>query len=123
VIPVNVKKGAYCGYEIFEVADDGYGFGEVNTSSRMVGEGCKYAEYKECILTEKGSCAAPAEFLPNSRVALTLRMDSKVTGWLFGRMKDVDVAITTLDAKNNKLRVEATSVNSDLIVSEVLLTI
>ena len=111
VIPVNIKIGAYCCYEIFEVADDGYGFGEVNTSSRMVGEGCKYAEYKECILTEKGSCAAPAEFLPNSRVALTLRMDSKVTGWLFGRMKDVDVAITTIDAKNNKLRVEATSVN------------
>lgn len=111
VIPVNIKKGSYCGYEIFEVEDDGYGFGEVNTSSRLVGEGCKYSEYKECILTEKGSCAAPAEFLPNSRVALTLRMDSKVTGWLFGRMKDVDVAITAIDTKNNKLRVEATSVN------------
>jgi hypothetical protein len=110
VIPVNIKKGSYCGNEIFEIEKDDY-FGEVNTSSRMVGEGCKYPEYKECILTEKGSCAAPAEFLPNSRVALTLRMDSKVTGWLFGRMKEVDVAITSLDAKNNKLRVEATSVN------------
>lgn len=110
VVPVIIKKGSYCGFEIYEIEKDDY-FGEVNTSSRMVGEGCKYAEYKECILTEKGSCAAPAEFLPNSRVALTLRMDSKVTGWLFGRMKNVDVAISVLDTKNNKLRVEATSVN------------
>lgn len=110
VVPVNVKKESYCGYEIFEIEHDDY-FGEANTSSRMVGEGCKFPEYKECILTENGSCAAPAEFLPNTRVALTLRMDSKVTGWLFGRMKDVDVEITAIDAKNNKLRVEATSVN------------
>ena len=110
VIPVNMKKGSYCGYEIFEIEKDSY-FGEVNTSSRMVGEGCKGPDNQECILTEKGVCAAPAQFLPNTRVALTLRMDSKVTGWLFGRMKDVDVAITSLDANNNKLRVEATSVN------------
>lgn len=110
VIPVNIKKGKYCAFEIYEIAKDDY-FGEVNTSSRMVGEGCEHPALQECILTEKGSCAAPAEFLPNSRVALTLRMDSKVTGWLFGRMKDVEVAITELDAKNNKLRVEATSIN------------
>ena len=78
----------------------------------MAGDGCDFnLPYKECILTEQGFCAAPAQFLPNTRVALTLRMDSRVTGWLFGRMKDVDVAITSLDANNNKLRVEATSVN------------
>ena len=111
VIPVNMKKGKYCGFEIFEIEKDSY-FGEVNTSSRMAGDGCDFnIPYRECILTEQGFCAAPAQFLPNSRVALTLRMDSKVTGWLFGRMKDVDVAITSLDANNNKLRVEATSVN------------
>jgi len=111
VIPVNMKKGKYCGFEIFEIEKDGY-FGEVNTSSRMAGDGCDFnIPYRECILTEQGFCAAPAQFLPNTRVALTLRMDSKVTGWLFGRMKDVDVAITSLDANNNKLRVEATSVN------------
>ena len=111
VIPVNIKKGSYCGYEMYELESDPFWFGEVNTSSRMVGEGCKAPLVKECILTEKGSCAVPAEFLPNARIALSLRMDSKVTGWLFGRMKDVDVAITALDTKNNKLRVEATSVN------------
>ena len=111
VIPVNMKKGKYCGFEIFEIEKDSY-FGEVNTSSRMAGDGCDFnIPYRECILTEQGFCAAPAQFLPNTRVALTLRMDSKVTGWLFGRMKDVDVAITSLDANNNKLRVEATSVN------------
>ena len=109
VIPVNMKKGSYCGYEIYEVAKDEY-YGEVNTTSRKVGS-CNGDTMNECILTETGFCAAPAEFLPNTRVALTLRMDSKLTGWLFGRMKDVDIAITSLDSKTNKLRVEATSVN------------
>ena len=105
VIPVNMKKGRYCGFEFFETEDN-------NFSSRMAGDGCDFnIPYRECILTEQGFCATPAEFLPNTRVALTLRMDSRVTGWLFGRMKDVDVAITSLDANNNKLRVEATSVN------------
>lgn len=110
VVPVNIKTGSYCGFEIYEIPHDDY-FGEANTSSRMVGENCQHPAYKECILTETGSCAAPAEFLPNTRVALTLRMDSKVTGWLFGRMQDVNVAISALDKNNNKLRVEATSVN------------
>jgi hypothetical protein len=109
VIPVTMKKGSYCGYEIYEVAKDEY-YGEVNTGSRQVGS-CNGDSMNECILTETGFCAAPAEFLPNTRVALTLRMDSKLTGWLFGRMKDVDIAITSLDSKTNKLRVEATSVN------------
>jgi hypothetical protein len=109
VIPVNMKKGSYCGYEIYEVAKDEY-YGEVNTGSRQVGK-CNGDSMNECILTETGFCAAPAEFLPDTRVALTLRMDSKLTGWLFGRMKDVDIAITSLDSKTNKLRVEATSVN------------
>ena len=109
VIPVNMKKGSYCAYEIYEVAKDEY-YGEVNISSRPVGK-CNGDTLYECIMTETGFCAAPAEFLPNTRVALTLRMDSKLTGWLFGRMKDVDIAITSLDSKTNKLRVEATSVN------------
>jgi len=109
VIPVNMKKGSYCGYELYEVARDEY-YGEVGISSRPVGK-CNGDSLYECILTETGICAAPAEFLPNTRVALTLRMDSKLTGWLFGRMKDVDIAITSLDSKTNKLRVEATSVS------------
>ena len=109
VIPVNMKKGSYCAYEIYEVAKDEY-YGEVNISSRPVGK-CNGDTLYECIMTETGFCAAPAEFLPNTRVALTLRMDSKLTGWLFGRMKDVDIAITSLDSKTNKLRVEATSVS------------
>ena len=111
VIPVNMKKGRYCGFEFIEVKNHLFE-GDVNFSSQMAGDGCDFnLPYKECILTEQGFCAAPAQFLPNTRVALTLRMDSRVTGWLFGRMKDVDVAITSLDANNNKLRVEATSVN------------
>ena len=111
VIPVNMKKGRYCGFEFIEVKNLLFE-GDVTFGPQMAGDGCDFnLPYKECILTEQGFCAAPAQFLPNTRVALTLRMDSRVTGWLFGRMKDVDVAITSLDAKNNKLRVEATSVN------------
>ena len=111
VIPVNMEKGRYCGFEYIEVKNLLFE-GDVTYTWRRAGDDCDpNLPYIECILTEQGFCAAPAQFLPNTRVALTLRMDSRVTGWLFGRMKDVDVAITSLDAKNNKLRVEATSVN------------
>jgi len=111
VIPVNMEKGRYCGFKFIEVKNDRFE-GDVNFGPQMAGDGCDFnLPYNECILTEQGFCAVPAQFLPNTRVALTLRMDSRVTGWLFGRMKDVDVAITSLDANNNKLRVEATSVN------------
>ena len=109
VYPVNLKSGAYCPYEIYEVVDQ---FGEANTSSRLVGNNCANTTFADkCILTEAGTCVVPAEFTPNSRVSLSLRMDNKVTGWLFGRMKDVDMKSTALDSKHNLLRVEATSLN------------
>lgn len=108
VYPVTVKSGNYCAFEIYEVVDQ---FGEQNTSSRLSGANCKYPAYGECILTEAGGCMAPAELAPNTRIALSLRMDNKVTGWLFGRMKDVEMKSTALDAKHNLLRVEATSLN------------
>ncbi len=108
VYPVNLNPGAYCGFEMYEVIDQ---FGEQNFSSRMVGNNCANQFADHCILTESGTCVVPAEYAPNSRVALSLRMDNKVTGWLFGRMKDVDMKSTALDSKNNLLRVEATSLN------------
>ena len=109
VYPVNLKAGAYCPNEIYEIVDE---FGEANTSSRLVGTNCANTTFADkCILTEAGTCVVPAEFTPNSRVSLSLRMDNKVTGWLFGRMKDVNMKSTALDSKNNLLRVEATSLN------------
>lgn len=108
VYPVTQKTGKYCAFEIYEVVDQ---FGEQNTSSRLSGADCSYPAYGECILTEAGSCIAPAALQPNTRISLSLRMDNKVTGWLFGRMKDVDMKSTALDTKNNLLRVEATSLN------------
>ncbi|CAB4941927.1 unannotated protein [freshwater metagenome] len=109
VYPVTLKSGTYCPYEIYEVIDQ---FGEANTSSRLVGNNCSNTTFADkCILTETGTCVVPAEFAPNTRVSLSLRMDNKVTGWLFGRMKDVDMKSTALDNKNNLLRVEATSLN------------
>jgi len=109
VYPVNLKPGAYCPNEIYEVVNE---FGEANSSSRLVGTNCANNFLQDgCILTETGTCVVPAEFIPNSRISLSLRMDNKVTGWLFGRMKDVDMKSTALDSKNNLLRVEATSLN------------
>lgn len=108
VHPVTLKTGKYCAYEIYEVIDQ---FNEKNTSTRLVGTDCQSPALGECILTESGSCAAPAEMQPNTRIALTLRLDNKVTGWLFGRMKDVVMTSSALDNANNLLRVEATSLN------------
>ncbi|MCX6426477.1 MAG: hypothetical protein NTV47_07080 [Actinobacteria bacterium] len=68
-------------------------------------------ENLKCLWTELALCAQISSFAKESNVALTLRLNTDLTGWLFGRMKDVNVSTTQLDSKNNTLRVEAKPVD------------
>ena len=68
-------------------------------------------ENLKCLWTELALCAQISSFTKESNVALTLRLNTDLTGWLFGRMKDVNVSTTQLDSKNNTLRVEAKPVD------------
>jgi hypothetical protein len=69
-------------------------------------KGNDYDNTEDCAWLESGSCGKYADFAENTRVSLTLRMGSEMTGWLYGRMKEVSVNVTPLDKKFNKITIE-----------------
>lgn len=64
-----------------------------------------------CEWTEAGLCAVKHEFTDGHRFALTMQMDNRLTGWLFGRMKDTSVTLQALSSTTNLLRVEGSAIN------------
>jgi len=65
----------------------------------------------QCLWREKSDCAVITDFLPGTRVALTLRMDNSLTGFLFGRMQNVSMEVTPISKTLNTLRVEANPID------------
>lgn len=51
-------------------------------------------------------CANSTNFKGDERIALSLRLDKNLTGWIFGRMQNADFAVEPLDSANNKIRIE-----------------
>ena len=101
VFPVQIISGKYYPLEIYKATNsDGaptYGVRQSNSD---------YDKLLDCAWTETGSCGRYVDFSQDTRVSLTLRMGSEMTGWLYGRMKDVNVEVTPLDKKFNKIRIE-----------------
>ncbi len=64
-----------------------------------------------CEWTETGICAVKREFADGQRFALSMQMDNRLTGWLFGRMKDTAVTLQALSPTTNLLRVEGSAIN------------
>ena len=54
----------------------------------------------------EGKCVDSLDFKGTERIAVSLRMDQKLTGWIFGRMQNADFSVTPIDAKYNKIRIE-----------------
>ena len=107
VIPVTQKAGKYYPLESYTLvnADGGSSFGVRPT-------GNDYDNLADCAWTELGFCAKYEDFADNTRAALTMRMGAEMTGWLYGRMKDVDVKVDPIDTKNNRIKIEAVPVNA-----------
>ena len=106
VIPVTQKAGKYYPLESYTTTntDGGATYGVRPT-------GNDYDNLADCAWTELGFCAKYEDFAENTRVALTMRMGAEMTGWLYGRMKDVDVKVDPIDTKNNRIKIEAVPVN------------
>ena len=107
VVPVTQKAGKYYPLESYTSVntDGGDTYGVRPTSN-------DYDDMADCAWTELGFCAKYEDFADNTRVALTMRMGAEMTGWLYGRMKDVDVKVDPIDAKNNRIKIEAVPVNA-----------
>jgi hypothetical protein len=50
-------------------------------------------------------CVDSANFTGKENLAVTLRMNKDLTGWIFGRMQNSEFAVTSLDAAYNKIRI------------------
>ena len=50
-------------------------------------------------------CIDSINFTGNEKLAVTLRMNKDLTGWIFGRMQNSEFAVTSLDAGYNKIRI------------------
>jgi len=50
-------------------------------------------------------CINSANFAGNEKLAVTLRMNKDLTGWIFGRMQNSEFSVTSLDASYNKIRI------------------
>ena len=67
--------------------------------------------YRDCIWTDAGRCGLPATFFPDQPIELTMQMDNKLTGWLFGRMKETKASTTPLSPTTSTLVVSGNSIN------------
>ncbi len=105
VFPVQVATGKYYQLESYAStnADGGKTYGIRQTSN-------DYDSLNDCAWTEIGSCGRYVDFADDTRVSLTLRMGSEMTGWLYGRMKDVKVDVTALDKTFNRITIEGAPV-------------
>lgn len=66
-------------------------------------------ETRNCLVITDGYCFTREDFDGEVRAKVVLRVPNTVTGWLFGRMKQPLIEVSKIDAKNNRLSVEATS--------------
>jgi hypothetical protein len=65
---------------------------------------------RDCIWIDNGQCGSVKDFPKDSRVKLTIRIGNYLTSWLHGRFTDPSINITAIDAKNNRLEMEAAPV-------------
>ncbi|NBO08425.1 MAG: hypothetical protein EBV30_03575 [Actinobacteria bacterium] len=113
VIPVVMTPGYGNVWEIREVPHaPGPYAGKYNVQTGpKEGSSGPYIQKQKCLWYELALCAQTSAFAENSNAAVTLRMNSDLTGWLFGRMKEVKVSVTPIDAKNNTMRIEGKPVD------------
>ena len=74
---------------------------------------------QSCLWSEGQKCAKKVDFSPGARAALTVRIDNSLTGFLFGRMKNVTLDLTALSPSTNLVRIEADPIDVPKIYAYV----
>jgi hypothetical protein len=74
---------------------------------------------QKCLWVESQICVQGTDFSAGTRAALSLKMNNALTGFLFGRMKNVDLDLKPLSASTNLLRVEADPIDVPKIYAYV----
>jgi len=113
VVPVVMTPGYGNVLEVREVPQTvGPHMGKYNYQiAEKAGASGPYIQNQKCLWRELALCAEISSFAENSKAAVTLRMNNDLTGWLFGRMKEVNVSVTPIDTSNNTIRIEGRPVD------------
>ena len=77
------------------------------------------ASYTKCSQMLDGLCFMREDFLTGTKMSLSLRVDNRVSGWLFGRMSDTQVSVSPIDSQSNLLTVEGTAQSVPTLVGYV----
>jgi len=107
VIPVKIKSGNY--YPIYWKYNQPSG--SISAEPQLPAGVTTYDNWFDCVIVDAGRCAYADKFHADQKIELTLQMDSAVTGWMFGRMKDTKVSATPLAKNTTLLTVEGSSIN------------
>ena len=67
--------------------------------------------YQACLWHDLGRCGMPETFFGDQPIELVLQMDNQVSGWLFGRMKNVIASAKPLSKKTSLVSVSGESIN------------
>ncbi len=68
-------------------------------------------QYRDCIWHDLGRCGMPETFFGDQPIELVLQMDSQVSGWIFGRMKNVIASSKPLSKTTSLISVSGQSIN------------
>ncbi len=71
--------------------------------------------YGQCVYTQRRLCARDQELADGTRIKLALRVTNGISGWLFGRLKNPRVDISSLDSTHNRLEIEADPVTVPML--------
>ena len=70
-----------------------------------------YAQYQQvCVFLDIGKCGVAADYLPDTKVRLKVRLSKDIGGWFDGRLKDPIMDVTNFSTTNSIVTVEATPV-------------
>ncbi len=71
-----------------------------------------------CLYNYTGRCGVAKNFSPDTRVSMSLRMTSALTGWLTGRLANPDIEITAYSPGVNLITVDASPVEVPMLAAQ-----
>jgi hypothetical protein len=73
----------------------------------------------QCVATDVGWCAYRSDFAPGTRVELDLKLSNTVTGWLHGRLKTPEIAISKANSAYNNVAIAGNPVDIPMMYAVV----
>ena len=110
IIPTKVLNGNYYPAKWDATKSSGNPMGYAGERLDNPGNGPE-DQYRDCIWHDLGRCGMPETFFGDQPIELVLQMDSQVSGWLFGRMKNVIASSKPLSKTTSLISVSGQSIN------------